>query len=156
MRSLSEKVAGIAPSATIEISNRAKKMQREGIDVISLSIGEPDFDTPKHIRDACIDALNRGETHYAPSNGIPELLSAVSEKITTENRFPCKPEQVIVTCGAKDAIYEGMEAVLNPGDEVLLLTPAWVSYRALRPDGRRDDREARGQPQNLPARRLDP
>jgi len=128
MRSLSEKVAAIAPSATIEISNRAKKMQREGIDVISLSIGEPDFDTPKHIRDACIDALNRGETHYAPSNGIPELLSAVSEKITTENKFPCKPEQVIVTCGAKDAIYEGMEAVLNPGDEVLLLTPAWVSY----------------------------
>jgi aspartate aminotransferase len=128
MRPLSEKVAGIAPSATIEISNRAKKMQREGIDVISLSIGEPDFDTPKHIRDACIDALNRGETHYAPSNGIPELLSAISEKITNENRFPCKPEQVIVTCGAKDAIYEGMEAVLNPGDEVLLLTPAWVSY----------------------------
>ncbi|MGA2160760.1 MAG: pyridoxal phosphate-dependent aminotransferase [Methanoregula sp.] len=128
MRPLSEKVAGIAPSATIEISNRAKKMQREGIDVISLSIGEPDFDTPKHIKDACIDALNRGETHYAPSNGIPELLSAVSDKITKENKFPSKPEQVIVTCGAKDAIYEGMEAVLNPGDEVLLLTPAWVSY----------------------------
>jgi len=128
MRSLSEKVAGIAPSATIEISNRAKKMQREGIDVISLSIGEPDFDTPKHIRDACIDALNRGETHYAPSNGIPELLSAVSEKITNENKFSCKSEQVIVTCGAKDAIYEGMEAVLNPGDEVILPTPAWVSY----------------------------
>ena len=126
MRPLSEKVAAIAPSATIEISNRAKKMQREGIDVISLSIGEPDFDTPKHIKDACIDALNRGETHYAPSNGIPELLSAVSDKITKENKFPCKPEQVIVTCGAKDAIYEGMEAALNPGDEVLLLTPAWV------------------------------
>ena len=128
MRPLSEKVAAIAPSATIEISNRAKKMQREGIDVISLSIGEPDFDTPKHIRDACVDALNRGETHYAPSNGIPELLSAISDKIAKENKFPCKPEQVIVTCGAKDAIYEGMEAVLNPGDEVLLLTPAWVSY----------------------------
>jgi len=128
MRPLSLKVAAIAPSATIEISNRAKKMQREGIDVISLSIGEPDFDTPKHITDACIDALKRGETHYAPSNGIPELLSAISTKITKENKIPCKPEQVIVTCGAKDAIYEGMEAVLNPGDEVLLLTPAWVSY----------------------------
>jgi aspartate aminotransferase len=128
MRPLSEKVAAIAPSATIEISNRAKKMQREGIDVISLSIGEPDFDTPKHIKDACIDALNQGETHYAPSNGIPELLSAISDKIAKENKFPCKPEQVIVTCGAKDAIYEGMEAALNPGDEVLLLTPAWVSY----------------------------
>jgi len=128
MRPLSEKIAGVVESATIAISNKAKQMQREGIDVISLSIGEPDFDTPKHIKDACIDALNRGETHYAPSNGIPELLSAISEKITKENKFPCTPQQVIVACGAKDAIYEAMEAVLNPGDETILLTPAWVSY----------------------------
>lgn len=128
MKQLSAKVAAIAPSATIEITNKAKKMQREGIDVISLSIGEPDFDTPKHITDACIDALKRGETHYAPSDGIPELLSAISEKIAKENGFACAPDQVIVTCGAKDAIYEGMEAVLDPGDEVILPTPAWVSY----------------------------
>ena len=128
MRSLSEKVGAIVPSATIEISNRAKKMEREGIDVISLSIGEPDFDTPQHIKDACIDAIRRGETHYTPSNGIPELLLAISEKIVQENRFPCSQEQVIVTPGAKQAIFEGMEAVVNPGDEVILLTPAWVSY----------------------------
>jgi aspartate aminotransferase len=128
MKRLSEKIASVAPSATIAISDKAKRMQRDGIDIISLSIGEPDFDTPRHIRDACIDALNRGETHYAPSNGIPELLQAVSEKITRENHFSCIPEQVIVTCGAKDAIYEAMEAVLNPGDETILLTPAWVSY----------------------------
>jgi len=128
MKQLSAKVAAIAPSATIEITNKAKKMQREGIDVISLSIGEPDFDTPKHITDACIAALKKGETHYAPSNGIPELLAAISEKIVKENKFACEPDQVIVTCGAKDAIYEGMEAVLNPGDEVILPTPAWVSY----------------------------
>ena len=128
MRQLSEKIAAVAPSATIAIADKAKQMQRAGIDVISLSIGEPDFDTPPHIRDACIAALNRGETHYAPSNGIPELLAAIASKITLENRFPCAQSQVIVTCGAKDAIYEGMEAVLNPGDEVLLLTPAWVSY----------------------------
>lgn len=128
MRQLSEKIAAVAPSATIAISDKAKKMTREGIDVISLSIGEPDFDTPRHIKDACIDALNRNETHYAPSNGIPELLSAISEKITKENHFPCTPSQVIVACGAKDAIYEAMEAVLNPGDETILLTPAWVSY----------------------------
>jgi aspartate aminotransferase len=128
MKRLSEKIASVAPSATIAISDKAKRMQRDGIDVISLSIGEPDFDTPRHIRDACIDALNRGETHYAPSNGIPELLQAVSEKITRENHFSCIPEQVIVTCGAKDAIYESMEAVLNPGDETIILTPAWVSY----------------------------
>ena len=128
MKPLSGKVAGVVESATIAISNKAKAMQREGIDVISLSIGEPDFDTPKHITDACIDALRRGETHYAPSNGIPELTSAISEKINRENGFSCTPQQVIVACGAKDAIYEAMEAVLNPGDETLLLTPAWVSY----------------------------
>jgi aspartate aminotransferase len=128
MKPLSEKVAGVVESATIAISNKAKSMQREGIDVISLSIGEPDFDTPKHITDACIEALKRGETHYAPSNGIPELLSAISEKVNRENGFSCMPQQVIVACGAKDAIYEAMEAVLNPGDETILLTPAWVSY----------------------------
>ncbi len=128
MRDLSAKVAGIAPSATIEISNAAKRMAQEGIDVISLSIGEPDFDTPQHIKDACIDALRRGETHYAPSQGIPELTAAIAEKIAKENGFSAKPDQVIVTCGAKDAIYEAMEAVLNPHDEVLILDPAWVSY----------------------------
>ncbi len=128
MRSLSEKIAGIPPSATIEISNAAKRMAQEGVDVISLSIGEPDFDTPAHIKDACIDALRRGETHYAPSTGIPALTGAVAEKITRENGFSAKPDEVIVTCGAKDAIYEAMEAVLNPGDEVLILDPSWVSY----------------------------
>lgn len=128
MKPLSEKIAGVTESATIAISNKAKKMQREGIDVISMSIGEPDFDTPRHIKDACIDALNRGETHYTPSNGIPELQNAISEKITKENKIPCTPQQVIVTCGAKDAIYEAMEAIINPGDETIILTPAWVSY----------------------------
>jgi aspartate aminotransferase len=128
MKPLSAKIAGVTESATIAISNKAKKMQREGIDVISLSIGEPDFDTPKHITDACISALKRGETHYAPSNGIPELTGAIAEKIVKENKFPCTPQQVIVACGAKDAIYETCEAVLNPGDETIILTPAWVSY----------------------------
>ena len=128
MRGLSEKIAAIAPSATIEISNAAKRMAREGVDIISLSIGEPDFDTPEHIKDACIDALHRGETHYAPSTGIPPLTSAIAEKITRENDFSAGQDEVIVTCGAKNAIYEAMEAVLNPADEVLLLDPAWVSY----------------------------
>ncbi len=103
-------------------------MAREGIDVISLSIGEPDFDTPEHIKDACIDALRQGKTHYAPSAGIPELTAAIAEKITRENGFSAKQDEVIVTCGAKSAIYEAMEAVLNPEDEVLLLAPSWVSY----------------------------
>jgi len=128
MRELSGKIAGIAPSATMAISNEAKKMQAAGIDVISLSIGEPDFDTPEHIKEACIDALRRGETHYAPSNGLPELNQAIASKIERENHFPCRKEDVIVTCGAKDAIYEAMEAVLGQGDEAIILDPAWVSY----------------------------
>jgi aspartate aminotransferase len=128
MRGLSEKITALAPSATIEISDTAKRMAREGIDVISLSIGEPDFDTPVHIKDACIDALKRGETHYTASNGIPELTAAVAEKITRENGFPATQSQVIVTCGAKNAISQAMEAVLNPRDEVILLDPCWVSY----------------------------
>lgn len=128
MRALSEKIGAVAPSATIEITDAAKKMKREGIDVISLSIGEPDFATPEHIVQACCDALARGETHYAPSAGIPELLHAVAAKCRTENGIPCSPENVIATCGAKDAIYEAMQACLNPGDEVILPGPAWVSY----------------------------
>ncbi len=128
MKELSGKVAGIASSATLEISDLARRMQREGVDVISLSIGEPDFDTPQHIKDACIAALLRGETHYAPSNGIPELLSAIAAKVTRENRIACRPEQVIVTAGGKGAIFEAMEAVVDRNDEVLLIDPCWVSY----------------------------
>ncbi len=128
MKELSGKIAGIAPSATMAISNEAKKMQAAGIGVISLSIGEPDFDTPEHIKEACIDALRRGETHYAPSNGIPELNQAIASKIEKENHFPCSKEDVIVTSGAKDAIYEAMEAVLDQGDEAIILDPTWVSY----------------------------
>jgi aspartate aminotransferase len=128
MSELAEKIARIPPSATIEISNAAKRMVQEGTDIISLSIGEPDFDTPEHIKDACIDALRRGETHYAPSTGIPDLTSAIAEKITRENGFAAAPDEVIVTCGGKGAIYEVMEALLNPQDEVIILDPSWVSY----------------------------
>ncbi len=128
MKSLSEKVSGIVSSATLDVADRAREMKRQGIDVISLSIGEPDFDTPNHIKVACIDALMRGETHYAPSRGIPELLQAVADKIQKENRFPCSPDQVIATAGAKHAIAMAMEAVLNPGDQVIILDPSWVSY----------------------------
>ncbi len=128
MRALSEKLSAIPPSATIEITDTAKRMAREGIDVVSLSIGEPDFATPAHITEACVDALRRGETHYAPSPGIPELREAIAEKISGENSVPAGPGDVIVTCGAKDAIYEAMEAVLNRGDEAVILDPAWVSY----------------------------
>lgn len=128
MKGLSDSITGIAPSATLEISEKARQMQQQGLDVINLSIGEPDFDTPAHIKEACIQALVRGETHYAPSNGIPELISAIARKTVTENKIPCTPGQVIVTAGAKDAIFDAMAAVLNTGDEVIILDPSWVSY----------------------------
>lgn len=125
---LSAKMAAIAPSATLAIANRAKALQRQGVDVISLSVGEPDFDTPAHITEACIAALRRGETHYAPGTGLPALVDAIASRTRDENRIPCDPSQVIVTAGAKDAIHQAMQAVLNPGDEVVVLTPDWVSY----------------------------
>lgn len=128
MRPLSNKIAGIPPSATIEISDRARKMKAAGKDVISLSIGEPDFETPRHITDACIRALNEGKTHYDASRGTPELCRAISEKLRSENGVGIEPSGVVVACGAKNSIYEAMEACLNPGDEVLIIDPSWVSY----------------------------
>lgn len=128
MKEISEKIAAIPPSATIAIADKAREMKASGIDVISLSIGEPDFDTPAHITDACIAALRGGKTHYAPSQGIPELLDAIAAKVRNENAIPASRENVIVTCGAKDAIHQACEAVLNPGDEVLIIDPSWVSY----------------------------
>jgi len=128
MRPLSEKIGNIAPSATLRIAAQARAMQAKGIDVISLSLGEPDFDTPRHITEAAITALREGKTHYAPGRGIPELLSAISEKVTRENNIPCDPNQVIVTCGAKSAVHESCEAVLTAGDEAIILDPSWVSY----------------------------
>ncbi len=127
---LSSRIGGIAPSATLAIAGRAKALQRAGVDVISLSVGEPDFDTPAHITAACIAALQRGETHYTPGAGLPALLEAIADVSTTRNRIPCTPDRVIVTAGAKDAIHQAMQAVLNPGDEVIVLTPDWVSYEA--------------------------
>ncbi|MBN1167729.1 MAG: pyridoxal phosphate-dependent aminotransferase [Methanospirillaceae archaeon] len=128
MKPPADKIRQIPPSATIEISEKARLMAASGIDVISLSIGEPDFDTPSHIIDAAVTALRSGKTHYAPGRGIPELLSAIAYKTEAEGGFSCSPDNVIVTCGAKNAIYEACEAVLNPGDEVIILDPSWVSY----------------------------
>lgn len=128
MRPLSVKISSIPPSATIEITDRARRMKAEGTDVISLSIGEPDFETPRHITDACIKALNEGKTHYEASQGIPELREAISEKLKTDNGVDADASGIVVACGAKNNIYEAMEACLNPGDEVIIIDPSWVSY----------------------------
>ncbi|HJK81341.1 MAG TPA: aminotransferase class I/II-fold pyridoxal phosphate-dependent enzyme, partial [Methanocorpusculum sp.] len=128
MRSVSETIAAVAPSATMAMSNRSKEMIASGIDVISLAVGEPDFATPAHITQAAIDALNRGETHYAPSRGLPELTQAVAEKLNRDNHIAATQKQIMVTAGAKDAIRITMMATLNKGDEVVVIDPSWVSY----------------------------
>ena len=110
------------------MSNRSKEMIASGIDVISLAVGEPDFATPAHITLAAIDALNRGETHYAPSRGLPELTQAVAEKLNRDNHIAATQKQIMVTAGAKDAIRITMMATLNKGDEVVVIDPSWVSY----------------------------
>lgn len=118
----------IKPSATMAISDRAKELKREGKPVIDMGVGEPDFPTPPHIVEAACKAIKEGKTKYAPVQGIPELRKAIAEKVSKENGIDAKPENVIVTAGAKYAIYLAMQALLDEGDEVILLEPAWVSY----------------------------
>ncbi|HJH30024.1 MAG TPA: pyridoxal phosphate-dependent aminotransferase [Methanosarcinaceae archaeon] len=124
----SSRLERVEESATIKISNIANKLKQDGADVISFSLGEPDFDTPKHICDAAANAMYRGETHYAPSAGIPELRTAIADKLRTENKLDADESNVLVTPGAKQAIFEIMMSVLDDGDEAILFDPAWVSY----------------------------
>ena len=125
-----DRVDRVSPSATLAIGNKASALESEGVDVVDLSVGEPDFDTPEGIKDAARDALAAGETGYTPSPGIPPLREAIAEKLRADG-LDCGPENVVVTPGAKQALYEVFQALLGPGDEVVLLDPAWVSYEAM-------------------------
>lgn len=124
----SSRLARVAESPTIRIANVANQLKQDGIDVISFSLGEPDFDTPKHISDAACKALYSGETHYSPSSGIKPLREAIAKKLQTENNLNLDASNVMVTPGAKQAIFEVMMSVLDDGDEAILFDPAWVSY----------------------------
>ncbi|QLC50199.1 pyridoxal phosphate-dependent aminotransferase [Methanolobus zinderi] len=126
----SSRLKRVEESATIKVANIANKLRQEGTDVISFSLGEPDFDTPKNICDAAADAMYRGETHYTPSAGIPQLRDAIAEKLRTENGLDVNGSDVLVTPGAKQAIFEIMMTVLDDGDEAILFDPAWVSYNS--------------------------
>jgi len=126
---LSERVNRMEKSATLRISDLANKLKRSGKDVISFSVGEPDFATPQHIMDAAKKALDEGKTHYTPSAGIPELREAIANKFK-ENGISASADEVIVTPGAKQAIFEGILSILNEGDEAILFDPAWVSYES--------------------------
>ncbi|MFQ3548712.1 MAG: pyridoxal phosphate-dependent aminotransferase [Armatimonadota bacterium] len=125
---VSVRAGRIAPSPTLAITAKAKQMKADGIDVISFGAGEPDFDTPEHIKDAAIDALKKGMTKYTASAGTPELKKAICAKLKRDNNLEYAPNQIIVSLGAKHSIYNAVLATINPGDEVIIPAPYWVSY----------------------------
>ena len=128
---LSDRAKSLRPSLTLEISARAKALKNAGQDICSLSAGEPDFDTPDFIVEATQQALRDGITRYGPAAGDPELRTAVADKLTKENGIPTSSAQVLITNGGKQAIYNLFQVLLNPGDEVLIPAPFWLSYPAI-------------------------
>ncbi len=124
---LSKKALGISPSPTMAIDNKAKEMKSQGIDVIGFGAGEPDFNTPFHIREAAIKAINEGHTRYTPAAGTLELKEAICRKLKADNGLEYGPAQVVVSNGAKHSLFNVLAALLNPGDEVLIPVPYWVS-----------------------------
>ena len=126
--SSSERSKNIKPSPTLAVSAMAAKLRAEGKDIISLSAGEPDFDTPEYIKNAAIEALNKGQTKYTAVDGTPELKQAIVNKFQKENNLSYKNNQILVSCGAKHSLYNLFQAVLDPGDEIILPAPYWASY----------------------------
>jgi len=128
MAFLSETLSRVKPSATIAVTAKAAELKRAGRDVIGLGAGEPDFDTPEHIKEAGIRAIREGKTKYTPVDGIPELKEAIAHKFRRENRFDYAPSEVCVGTGGKQVLYNALMATLNEGDEVVIPAPYWVSY----------------------------
>ena len=125
---LSQRLSQIAPSATLAITQKVRTLRAEGKDVIGLGAGEPDFDTPDHIKQAGIDAIQSGKTKYTNVDGIPELKQAICDKFARDNDLAYTPGQINVSPGGKAVIYNALVATLDPGDEVIIPTPCWVSY----------------------------
>lgn len=125
---ISDALSRVKPSATMAVTQKARDMKAAGIDVIGLGAGEPDFDTPDHIKAAAIDAIKRGETNYTNVDGTPELKAAICEKFKRDNNLSFQPSQINVSPGGKPVIFNAFLATLNPGDEVIVPAPCWVSY----------------------------
>ncbi len=125
---ISERAASLSSSLTLAIDSKAKQMKADGLDVVGFGAGEPDFDTPQHIKDAAIKALNEGFTKYTPASGIPELRQAIADKFKRENGLSYKPSQVIVSCGGKHSCYNVIIATCEKDDEVIIPAPYWLSY----------------------------
>ncbi len=125
---ISERARAIGASPTLALDARTKELQKQGVDVVNFGVGEPDFDTPDHIKEAAIDAIRKGFTKYTPSSGIVELREACTRKFREENGLDYKPDQILVSVGAKHSIYNAVMVLCDAGDEALIPVPYWVSY----------------------------
>ncbi len=128
---LSDRILQIKPSPTLHITAMAKEMKAQGIDVVSFGAGEPDFDTPDNIKKAAIAAIEAGKTKYTPAGGIPELKKAIIDKFKRDNTLEYTAKEVTVNCGGKHSFYNLMQVILNPGDEIIIPAPYWVSYPSM-------------------------
>lgn len=128
---LSQRAIALKPSSTLAVTARVAALKARGVDVIGFGAGQPDFDTPEHIKQAAIDALHAGQTKYTPTPGPMEARAAISGKLTRENGIVCAAEHVVITAGAKHAMYLVLQTLVDAGREVILPTPAWVSYRPM-------------------------
>lgn len=128
MKSLSLKIQQIEESQTLALAAKAKELKSAGIDVVSLTAGEPDFPTPAHVKIAAIKAIEENFTHYTANQGIPELVQAIVKKFERDNDLHFSPQQILVSCGAKHSIFNALQAICNKGDEVVFQSPYWVSY----------------------------
>ena len=128
MAFISDALSNLKPSATISLTQKARDLKATGRDVISLSVGEPDFDTPENVKEAAVKAIRDGKTKYPPVPGIPELREAIAAKFKRENSLDYEPSQTIVGTGGKHVIFNALMATVNPGDEVICVAPYWVSY----------------------------
>lgn len=125
---LSNRAQLIKPSPTLAVTNRAAELRAAGQDIISLGVGEPDFDTPNHIKEAAIEAIKAGKTKYTAVDGTPELKAAIIDKFKRDNQLEYQKDQILVSCGGKQSFFNLSLALLNPGDEVIIPAPYWVSY----------------------------
>ena len=131
MNILSNRILNMAESETLAMTAKARELKAQGKDVISLSIGEPDFNTPEIVKEAAKQAIDDNFTHYPPVPGYPDLREAVCQKFKRDNNLDFKPEQIVVSTGAKQSIYQVVQCLINPGDEVIIPTPYWVSYKEI-------------------------
>ncbi|HHW19834.1 pyridoxal phosphate-dependent aminotransferase [Thermodesulfovibrio thiophilus] len=125
---IAERATKVKPSPTLAVDSKAKQLKAKGMDVVNFGVGEPDFDTPEHIKEAAIKAIKDGFTKYTPVGGIDELKEAIIEKLEKDNNLTYNKENIVVSCGAKHSLYNIAQALFGPGDEVIIPSPYWVSY----------------------------